>query len=66
MPGKIIWPMMLCLSGCGSVLVSDSAFVANLRGPMKTHAAALAGDDVKAMRRTGLVVIEKFDAGAKP
>jgi len=48
------------------VLVSDSAFVANLRGPMKTHAAALAGDDVKAMRRTGLVVIEKFDAGAKP
>jgi len=33
---------------------------------MKTHAAALAGDDVKAMRRTGLVVIEKFDAGAKP
>jgi hypothetical protein len=32
---------------------------------MDRHATALAGDDVNAMRRTGLVVIEKFDAGAQ-
>ena len=30
---------------------------------MKAHALALSGDDVAAMRRTGLVVIEKFNAG---
>jgi len=65
MPGKIIWPMMLCLSGCGNALASDSALVANLREPMKTHAAALVGEDVALMRRTGLMVIEKFDAGAR-
>jgi hypothetical protein len=32
---------------------------------MKTHAAALVGEDVALMRRTGLMVIEKFDAGAR-
>lgn len=54
----------MILSGCVSA-ASDSALVSGLRGPMTDHAAALAGDDVTAMRRTGRVVIAKFDAGAR-
>jgi len=53
----------MMLSGCVSG-GSDSAMVAGLRGPMTDHAAALAGNDVALMRRTGRVVIAKFDAGA--
>jgi hypothetical protein len=56
--------MMTMLNGCVTG-PSDSALVAGLRGPMTDHAAALAGDDVAAMRRTGRVVIAKFDAGAR-
>ena len=33
-----------------------------LAKPMTAHAAALAGDDVDAMRRTGRVVIATYDA----
>jgi hypothetical protein len=54
----------MMLSGCVTGQ-SDSALIAGLRGPMIDHAAALAGDDVAAMRRTGRVVIAKFDAGAQ-
>jgi hypothetical protein len=60
----MIWTMILFVSGCATG-PSDSALVTNLREPIRKHASALAGDDVKAMRRTGLVVIEKFDAGAR-
>ena len=56
--------MMTMLNGCVTG-PSDSALVAGLRGPMTDHAAALAGDDVAAMRRTGRVVIAKFDAGSR-
>ena len=55
--------MMTMLNGCVTG-PSDSALVAGLRGPMTDHAAALASDDVAAMRRTGRVVIAKFDAVA--
>jgi hypothetical protein len=54
----------MMLSGCVTGQ-SDSALIAGLRGPMTDHAAALGGDDVAAMRRTGRVVIAKFDAGAQ-
>jgi hypothetical protein len=53
------------LSGCPTG-ASDSALIAGLRGPVTAHAAALATDDVAAMRRTGRIVITKFDAGAGP
>lgn len=56
--------LMMTLSGCMTVVTNDSALIDGLRGPMTSHAAALAGDDVTAMRRTGRVVIAKFDAGA--
>ena len=55
--------MLTMLNGCVTG-PSDSALVAGLRGPMTDHAAALGGDDVAAMRRTGRIVIAKFDAGA--
>lgn len=53
----------MMLHGCANA-GNDSALVAGLRGPMTDHAAALGGDDVAAMRRTGRVLIAKFDAGA--
>ena len=55
--------VLAMLTGCVSA-ASDSALIAGLRGPMTDHAAALGGDDVAAMRRTGRIVIAKFDAGA--
>lgn len=55
--------MMLFASGCVSSAANDGALAAGLRAPMKAHALALSGDDMAAMRRTGLVVIEKFNAG---
>jgi len=56
--------MLTTLNGCVTGQ-RDSALIAGLRGPMTDHAAALGGDDVAAMRRTGRVVIAKFDAGAQ-
>ena len=56
--------VVMMLTGCVTG-PSDSALIAGLRGPMTEHAAALAGDDVAAMRRTGRVVIARFDAGAQ-
>ena len=52
----------LMLTGCG-VAVSDSALATALRRPMTEHAAALAGDSVPEMRRTGRNVIAIYDAG---
>lgn len=49
------------LTGC-TVAVSDSALATALRRPMTAHAAALAGDDVQAMRRTGRDLIATYDA----
>ena len=54
---------MLILAGCASAPVSDSALATALRRPMTAHAAALAGEDVDAMRRTGRNVIAIYDAG---
>ena len=53
----------LMLTGCG-VEVNDSALATALRRPMTEHAAALAGDSVSDMRRTGRNVIAIYDAGA--
>lgn len=50
------------LNGC-TTEVSDSALATALRRPMTEHAAALAGDSVSEMRRTGRNVIAIYDAG---
>lgn len=52
------------LAGCGNV-VNDSALATVLDPLMTDHAAALAGDDVAAMRRSGRVLIATYDA-ARP
>lgn len=52
----------LILPGC-TTEVSDSALATALRRPMTLHAAALAGDSVSEMRRTGRNVIAIYDAG---
>lgn len=49
------------LAGCVSG-ASDSALVAVLDRPMTAHAAALAGDSVPDMRRTGRNLIATYDA----
>lgn len=49
-------------AGC-TTEVSDSALATALRRPMTAHAAALAGEDVDVMRRTGRNVIAIYDAG---
>ena len=54
---------MLIESGCASA-VNDSAMIAVLDRPMTAHAAALAGDDVAEMRRTGRDLIATYDAAA--
>lgn len=51
------------LTGCVSSGVSESALEIGLRGPIEEHNKALTGQDINLMRRTGLVVIEKFYAG---
>ena len=56
--------LLTILTGCVGG-VSDSALIAGLRQPMTDHARALAGDDITAMRKTGRVVIAKFDAAAQ-
>ena len=55
----------LILLGC-TTEVSDSALATALRRPLTEHAAALAGEDVAAMRRTGRNVIATYDAGVGP
>lgn len=55
--------MPLIVTGCTNA-VSDSAVVAVLDRPMTAHAAALAGDDVPLMRRTGRNLISTYDAAA--
>ena len=52
----------LMLAGCATAPVSDSALAAALKRPMTKHAAALAGDSVPEMRRTGRNVIATYDA----
>lgn len=53
--------LTLIAAGC-TTEVSDSALATALRRPMTEHAAALAGEDVAAMRRTGRNVIATYDA----
>ena len=56
-----ILPMIA--SGCASAVpATDSVMATALAKPMTAHAAALAGDDVAAMRQTGRAVIAIFDA----
>lgn len=52
----------LIAAGCATAPASDSALVAVLDRPMTAHAAALAGDSVPEMRRTGRNVIATYDA----
>lgn len=52
---------ILTLNGCISG-ADDSALVAVLDRPMTAHAAALAGDSVPDMRRTGRNLIATYDA----
>ena len=54
--------LTLIAAGC-TTEVSDSALATALRRPMTEHAAALAGDSVSEMRRTGRNVIAIYDAG---
>lgn len=54
--------LTLIAAGC-TTEVSDSALATALRRPMTEHAAALAGDSVSDMRRTGRNVIAIYDAG---
>ena len=56
--------LMLTAAGCATG-ASDSAIVAVLDRPMAAHAAALAGDDVLLMRRTGRDLIATYDAAAR-
>lgn len=55
--------MPLIVTGCTSA-ANDSAMVTVLDQPMTAHAAALAGDDVALMRRTGRNLIATYDAAA--
>lgn len=54
-------PLMM-LTGCGGAAVSNSALATVLDRPMTAHAAALAGDSVPEMRRTGRDLIATYDA----
>ena len=55
--------MPLIVTGCTSA-ANDSAMATVLDRPMTAHAAALAGDDVTLMRRTGRNLIATYDAAA--
>lgn len=53
----------MIVTGCASAVpATDSVMATALSKPMTAHAAALAGDDVDAMRRTGRVVVATYDA----
>lgn len=58
--------LMMTLTGCGPEAASDRVLAPALAKPMTAHAAALAGDDVVLMRRTGRVVIATYDAAVGP
>jgi len=51
----------LTLSSCG-VVANDSAMTTVLEPLMTNHAAALAGNDIAPMRRTGRILISTYDA----
>lgn len=60
-----ILPMIVIgCSGAGGP--TDGVLAAALEKPMTAHAAALGGEDVAAMRRTGRVVIATYDAAVGP
>lgn len=52
----------MIVSGCAVEAPPDSVLARALADPVTAHAAALAGEDVPAMRRTGRVVIATYDA----
>jgi len=54
----------LILIGCNPV-VNESALVSVLDPLMTNHAAALAGDDIAPMRRTGRILIATYDAASR-
>lgn len=59
--------LLTILSGCArEVRVSQTAVLDRLDPLMTEHSAALAGDDVTEMRRTGRVLISTYDAGRGP
>lgn len=60
---KLLLAMMLMIvSGCAGE-VSETAVLDRLDPLVTKHAAALAGDDVPLMRRTGRDLIATYDAG---
>ena len=54
---------MMILTGCVS-LGPDSTVLARAEPLARTHAAALAGDDMDAMRATGRTLLATLAAGA--
>ena len=54
--------LTMIVSGCAVEAPPDSVLARALADPVTAHAAALAGEDVPAMRRTGRVVIATYDA----
>jgi len=63
MQTMLIAATLTFLTGCVGSGVNESALKIGLNGPIKEHIKALAGEDINLMRRTGLVVVEKFYAG---
>lgn len=56
----------ITVSGCDNVGSGQTAVLDRLDSMMTEHAAALAGNDVAAMRRTGRAIIATYDAGRGP
>lgn len=57
---------MLTLSGCFGSEVSETTALDRMAPAVTQHAAALGGNDVAEMRRTGLDLINLFDAARGP
>jgi hypothetical protein len=55
--------MMSAVASCTNSVIASSA-VDRLKPDAAAHASALAGDDVPAMRETGLVLIARLSAFA--
>ena len=62
---RILAPVLLTLTiAAGCATTPTGTAVDRLRGPAADHAAALAGDDVAAMRATGRALLAQLGAFA--
>lgn len=67
MPTRLAVILTLIVSGCASAPEVDTrAAVKRIQAVATPHAAALAGDDVVEMRRTGRNLIATIDAAIAP